>query len=226
MTLTTGPNAIVLENEKPGTPQSVWQVAPGQDSTKLQGFTTNISTNVGGTVDFKIDNTTGNANYQIDIYRLGYYGGDGATLVTSINHQSASAIVQPAALVDPTTGLVDAGNWQVTDSWAIPANTTSGVYVANVVDGSQVFQIPFIVTNDSSTSDIVFQTSDETWQAYNGWGGANLYGGDGPANPSQQGGGEFGAGAAFAVSYNRPIVTQDFVGTYAGPQDSAVRCRI
>jgi hypothetical protein len=220
VTLTTGPNAIVLENEKPGTPESVWQVDPGQDSTTIQGFTTSISTNAGGTVDFKIDNQTSNANYQIDIYRLGYYGGDGATLVTTLNHQAASAIVQPAALVDPTTGLVDAGNWQVTDSWAIPANATSGVYVANVVDGSQVFQIPFIVTNDSSNSDIVFQTSDETWQAYNGWGGANLYGGDGPANPPASAGGEFGTGAAFAVSYNRPIVTQDGVGLYAGPQDS------
>ena len=27
-------------------------------------------------------------------------------------------------------------------------------------------------------------------------------------------------GAAFAVSYNRPIVTRDSIGTYAGPQDS------
>ena len=87
-----------------------------------------------------------------------------------------------------------------------------------MIDGSQVFQIPFVITNPSSTSDIVFQTSDETWQAYNGWGGANLYGGDGPSNPP--GGSEAGAGAAFAVSYNRPIVTQDSIGTYAGPQDS------
>jgi len=209
VTLATGPNAIVLENEKPGTPESVWQVAPGADSMTIQGFTTSMSTNVGGTVDFKINNQTGNANYQINIYRLGYYGGDGATLVTSINHQSGT-IVQPAALVDPTTGLVDAGNWQVTDAWAIPANATSGIYVANVVDGSQVFQIPFIVRNDGSHSDIVYQTSDQTWQAYNGWGGSNLYGGNGPG---------FG-GSAYAVSYNRPIVTQDGIGTDANVYSS------
>ncbi len=66
--------------------------------------------------------------------------------------------------------------------------------------------------DDSSTSDIVFQTSDETWQAYNGWGGANLYGGDGPATGQ-------GAGRAYAVSYNRPIDDRGFIGTYAGPQD-------
>ncbi len=36
--------------------------------------------------------------------------------------------------------------------------------------------IPFVVRADESTSDIIFQTSDTTWQAYNGRGGANLYG--------------------------------------------------
>src|SRR5579885_529979 len=63
--MATNPNPIVLENEKPGTPQSVWQVAPGQDSTLLQGFTTSISTDLGGQVDFKINNLTGSANYAV-----------------------------------------------------------------------------------------------------------------------------------------------------------------
>ena len=137
------PNPIVLENEKPGTPQSIWQIAPGGDSTKIQGFTTNISTPLGGTVQFKINNQTGNGSYSVQIYRLGYYGGDGATLVTTLSH-SGSPVVQPNALTDAATGLVDAGNWSVTDSWAVPSTATSGVYVANVIDGSQVFQIPFI----------------------------------------------------------------------------------
>ena len=74
------------------------------------------------------------------------------------------------------------------------------------------FRYRLLVTNPSSTSDIVFQTSDETWQAYNGWGGDSLYGGNGPSTGTP--------GAAFAVSYNRPIVTRDSIGTYAGPQDS------
>jgi hypothetical protein len=213
-------NPIVLENEKPGTPQDVWQVDPGEDSTTIVGFTTEISTNIGGTVNFKIDNLTGNANYQINIYRLGYYGGDGATLAATVTHNATSAVVQPPAIVDPATGEVDAGNWSVTDSWAIPSTATSGVYVANIVDGSQIFQIPFIVKDPNSTSDIVFQTDDETWQAYNGWGGANLYGGNGPSDPPDDEGGEAIPGAAFAVSYNRPIVVRDGIGQFAGPQDS------
>jgi hypothetical protein len=201
-------NPIVLENQKPGTPPSVWQIDPGADSTTIQGFTTSISTNLGGKVDFKINNQTGNPNYQINIYRLGYYGGNGATLVTSLQHQAASAVVQPAPLTNPATGLIDAGNWQVTDSWTVPTSATSGVYVANVIDGTQKFQIPFIVRNDSSRSDIVFQTADQTWQAYNPWGGTNLYAGNGPGFN----------GAAYAVSYNRPITTRDS-GLLATPND-------
>ena len=73
-----------------------------------------------------------------------------------------------------------------------------------------MFQIPFVIRDDNSHSDIVFQTDDETWQAYNGWGGANVYGGNGPA-PN---------GAAYAVSYNRPITTRDGSGVESGPQDT------
>lgn len=201
-TLAVTPNAIVLENQKAGTPQSVWQIDPGQDSTLIQGFTTEISTNLGGQVDFKINNHTGNPNYQINIYRLGYYNGDGARLITTIQHQAATSVIQPNPLTDPSTGLVDAGNWSVTDSWSVPSDLVSGVYIANVVDGTQVFQIPFVIRDDSSHSDIVFQTDDQTWQAYNGWGGADVYGGNGPGY----------GGAAYAVSYNRPITTRDGSG--------------
>ncbi|WP_247776480.1 DUF4082 domain-containing protein [Bradyrhizobium sp. CW1] len=203
-------NPIVLENQKPGTPKSVWQIQPGDNSHLTQGFATAISTNVGGTVQFKINNLTGNPNYRVDLYRLGYYGGDGARLVTSLQHQAAAAVVQPAPLSDPSRGLVDAGNWSVTDSWSVPTDAVSGVYIANVVNGTEIFQVPFIIRNDASHSDIVLQTSDEDWQAYNGWGGANLYFGNGPGI----------AGSAFAVSYNRPLVTRDGEGTFSEGGDS------
>src|SRR5499427_1018182 len=203
-------NAIVTENQLPGTPQSQWDDS-GTGSTTLLGFTTDISVNHGSTVSFKIQ--SGTNNWKIDIYRLGYYQGNGARLITTINMTSAAP--QPAPITDPTTGEVDAGNWTITASWAVPANAVSGVYLAHLVDltnTSNENQIPFIVRADESTSDILFQTSDTTWHAYNGWGGANLYGGNGP-------GGDSAPGRAYKVSYNRPIATRDGVGTYAGPQD-------
>ena len=80
----------------------------------------------------------------------------------------------------------------------------SGIYFARLVrtDGttgaSHVF---FVVRNDASHSDLLFQTSDTTWQAYNHYGGNSLYVG----SP---------AGRAYKVSYNRPFGTR---GT--GPED-------
>ena len=62
----------------------------------------------------------------------------------------------------------------------------------------------FVVRNDGGTSDLLFQTSDATWQAYNRYGGNSLYQGTGP------GGGLAGIGRAYKVSYNRPLTTRDY----------------
>ncbi|WP_430300870.1 N,N-dimethylformamidase beta subunit family domain-containing protein, partial [Sinorhizobium meliloti] len=210
LTAAAASNAIVLENQKLGNPQSEWGINGAGDSN-IEGFATDISINRGQTVDFKIK--TNSSNYRIDIYRLGYYGGMGARKVATIQHTGVQN--QPNPLYNAATGTVDAGNWGVSASWAVPTDAVSGVYIAKLVrqDGTAgQNHIPFIVRDDSSRSDIVFQTADQTWHAYNGWGGANFYGGNGPATGQ-------GAGRAYAVSYNRPIATRGGVGTYAGPQD-------
>ena len=109
---------------------------------------------------------------------------------------------------------MDAGNWSITASWAVPASAVSGVYIAHLVDlknTSNENHIPFIVRADESTSDILFQTSDTTWHAYNGWGGASFYAGNGP-------GGDSAPGRAYKLSYNRPIATRDG-GVSGGPED-------
>ncbi|KWV60093.1 adhesin, partial [Rhizobium altiplani] len=203
-------NAIVAENQKQGNPESEWGI-DGAGSSNIEGFATDISVDNGKTISFKID--TDSTNYRIDIYRLGYYGGMGARKVATLQHTGLQN--QPDPLRNASTGTVDAGNWAVSASWTVPDDAVSGVYIAKLVRQDGTFgenHIPFIVRDDDSHSDIVFQTADETWQAYNGWGGANFYGGNGPATGQ-------GAGRAYAVSYNRPIATRGGVGTYAGPQD-------
>ncbi|TGD95707.1 DUF4082 domain-containing protein [Methylobacterium nonmethylotrophicum] len=210
LTVTTNAsNKIVLENQKTGSPASEWNLNGAGDSN-IEGFATDISTNVGNTVNFKIN--TNSTNYRIDIYRLGYYGGLGARKVDTLQHTGLQT--QPTPLRDAATGLVDAGNWSVSASWSVPADAVSGVYIAKLTrqDGTAgENEIPFIVRDDASHSDIIFQTADETWQAYNHWGGANFYGGNGPATGQ-------GTGRAYAVSYNRPITTRAG-GIAAGPHD-------
>ena len=62
-------------------------------------------------------------------------------------------------------------------------------------------QIPFVVRNDASHSDMLVATSDATWEAYNDYGGNSLYNctvACPPGNPLAYKG-------ADAVSYNRPF---------------------
>ena len=219
--LAAGGNSIVTENALPGTAPSVWDIGgPGQYSGFglgqtgvthfIEGFADNISVNRGTTINFKVN--TDCATYKIDIYRLGFYQGTGARLIASLPKTGAS--VQPTPLTNYPIGLVDCGNWSVTASWAVPAAAVSGVYIAHLVrqDGvSGGNHIAFVVRDDAGTHDIIFQTSDTTWQAYNGWGGYNLYGGAGNSNSS--------TGRAYKVSYNRPFATRDYVGINGGPQD-------
>jgi hypothetical protein len=186
-------NPIVAENLLPGNPPSQWQITDAGDAT-IQGYATDISVTNGGTIYFKI-NTPANA-YTIRIYRLGYYQGNGARLVATVFPSVPLPQSQPAPITDSATGLIDCGNWSVSASWRVPTNATSGVYIAKLIrtDTGGASHIAFIVRNDTITSDVLFKTSDMTWQAYNAYGGNSLYVG-GPV------------GRAYKVSYNRPFVT-------------------
>jgi hypothetical protein len=183
-------NEIACENTKTGTPSSEWQIS-GSGSPSIQGFATDISVNRGSNIGFKVKATS--TTYRLDIYRVGYYGGDGARKVAAVNPTNPNTN-QPACQNQASTGLIDCGNWTQTASWAVPSDAVSGIYFAHLVAGSAESHIVFVVRNDASNSDMFFQTSDTTWQAYNDYGGNSLYEG----SP---------AGRAYKVSYNRPFDT-------------------
>jgi len=201
------PNAIVAENCLSGNPKTEWDVSGAGDSS-IQGFATDISVNKGGTVNFKIN--TPATNYRLDIYRMGYYGGNGARKVATVNPSTTLPQSQPACLTN-ATGIIDCGNWSVSASWTVPANAISGIYFARAVrsDTGGASHIVFIVRDDASTSRILFQTADTTWQAYNSHPGnlptssaTSLYTGVGPGT------GGSADGRAYKVSYNRPFNTR------------------
>src|ERR1700722_8564282 len=188
-------NPIEAENCLPGNPPSQWDVSGAGDPT-IQGFGTDISVNAGQTITFKVK-TDANA-YTIEIYRIGYYSGMGARLITTLLPSAHLPQSQPACLSDAATGLLDCGNWVASGSWQVPSNATSGIYFAHLVrsDTGGDSHIVFVVRNDASHSAILFQTSDESWQAYNGYGGKSLYGPDDVFDPTNH---------AYKVSYNRPF---------------------
>src|SRR5215468_6385935 len=206
-------SVIACENTKPGDPPSDWQVSGAGDST-IQGFATQMSVNAGQTESFKI--STPSRSYHIDILRVGYYQGNGATKVVSGLQPSASLPqTQPTCTNDTgPTGLMDCGNWAVSASWTVPSTAVSGLYLAHLkrddTSSGNGSLIPFVVRNDSSHSDILFQTDDETWQAYNTWpstsNGNSLYqcGGSGAANPNCPPPSNASYTGASKVPYNRP----------------------
>src|SRR5688572_31445914 len=75
-------NPIVTENALPGNPSSEWSVPDFRDN-RIAGFATKMSLNRGQTVRFKINVQSG-ATYTLRIYRLGYYGGNGARLMANL----------------------------------------------------------------------------------------------------------------------------------------------
>jgi hypothetical protein len=87
-----GSNPITVENSQTGNPASEWDI-DGAGDPSIQGFATDISVNTGQTVTFKIQ--TQSTNYKIDIYRLGYYGGNGARRVATTDVTSASVLARP-----------------------------------------------------------------------------------------------------------------------------------
>ena len=192
-------NKIFYENSQPGTPASEWDIN-GVDESGIEGFATDISANLGDTIYFKV-NTLATA-YRLDIYRMGYYNGNGARKVATIQPSVPLPQLQPGGVPnpDPTIGNLDCGNWDISAFWTVPADATSGIYFAKLVreDGNTgANHIFFIVRDDEGDSDLLFQTSDTTWQAYNNYGDSCLY--EFLTHTNKR---------AKKVSYNRPFKTR------------------
>jgi hypothetical protein len=78
--------------------------------------------------------------------------------------------------------------------------------LANALREPRASHIYFIVRDDDGGSEILFQTSDTTWQAYNRYGGHCTYGRLDPDNPRTHG----GPPRAYKISYNRPFETRHY----------------
>lgn len=198
---------IVEENALAGTyTREQMQTGTLQGDVSVAGFARQISVNVGETVEFCV---TGGSTL-IRIFRVGYYGGVPFREVTQIVN---TPTVQPnGEYVAGAYGGTTMTSWSVTASWAVPADATSGMYMAMIrnADDSDAFYATFVVRNDALDADVIYKTSDTTWgAAYNHWGllnaidGKNLYGsGTGVGSIMDR---------STMVSYHRPVITRGTV---------------
>ena len=229
-------NPIVTENQNAGT--DAWQIpeptacagglaipdcATSPPTTRtaerreIEGYASATSVPLGGRILFMVSTSTARP-YYMQFFRLGWYGGAGGRLLTPPGTAGPtvgplSGVVQPT----PTPGagpdyLIEA-SWPVAYTLDIPTSWTSGYYVVKLIrnDGFERY-IPFLVRNDASTAPLLMQASVTTWQAYNWWGGKNLYGTFNFNTGSSGYGSDIAGPAAGVVSFDRPYATQEFMG--------------
>jgi len=139
--------------------------------TTIRGYADQVSVNHGGTITFFV--STAQPSYTLDVYRMGWYGGSGARLITSAGRLPGQNQAVPTP--DPTTGMIAAG-WQPSYTLNTTSTWTSGVYLAKLTAANgAVGYIEFVVRDDTSTAGIVYQLPVTTYEAYNNWGGKSLY---------------------------------------------------
>ncbi|MFA7472464.1 MAG: N,N-dimethylformamidase beta subunit family domain-containing protein, partial [Spirosomataceae bacterium] len=169
----TRSNPIVEENKKPGSRD--WQLTrvrydqSQHRSALIEGYCSKQSVKAGESIDIMVS-TNPAVPYQLDIYRTGYYGGTGARLMKSLGPFQGKAQEVP----EPGEMNLHECKWEVSTQLTIPSDWLSGVYLGKLKtlpgEGKPYWEsyIIFIVTDDRPV-DLLFQCSDNTWQAYNRW---------------------------------------------------------
>lgn len=188
-------NSIVKENQRTINVVNFRDLI-NHKHTSIEGFPGEISVNRGDSIGFKVNC---NQPHHIDIYRLGYYAGMGARKVDEI--RSLKASTQPGCEPDPKNeNLIDCQKWAATASWTVSEDMVSGIYLAHLVaENGSMNHFLFVVRDDMAKSDLLFKTSDPTWQAYNRYRNYCFY-------PPIGAGGE----RVRKVSYNRPVMPNDY----------------
>ena len=190
-------NAIIRENKRPGTTD--WQLtytkvdpATKYRSPLIEGYVSKASVRAGDSLDFMVS-TNPASPFTIDLYRLGYYGGKGGRHIDTLGPFTGA--VHP----DPPEGesRLRECQWDPCTTLTIPQDWVSGVYLGKLTLTEDRFQsyVIFIVRDDRQ-ADLLFQCSDNTWQAYNRW----------PANFAlyDDGKSSWALHSGTKVSYDRP----------------------
>jgi len=163
-------NRIIDENKHPGTTD--WQLTYTRVDPKtryrcpwIEGYVSHASVRAGDDLAFMVS-TKPAARFMIDIFRMGYYGGTGGRHMERLG--PFDGVTQP----DPPIGeeRLRECAWTPCATLKIPALWPSGVYLGklSLLDDRYQSYVVFIV-RDERRADLLFQCSDNTWQAYNRW---------------------------------------------------------
>jgi N,N-dimethylformamidase beta subunit-like protein len=195
-------NRIVAENRRPG--DRGWDLSGRPAPSTADVFTAAASVAAGDALDLHVANRTA---ADVDWYRLGWYDRQGGRLVRRV--RGVPAAPPSPRLVDPLTGRVEAAGGHVLTT-LVDAGWPSGLYLAIVrpTIGPPTCA-PFVVRPPlgGDVAPVLFVCATTTWQAYNDWGGADLYAASAIDRPLDAGGRR-----AVQVSYDRPHLLEHGAG--------------
>jgi hypothetical protein len=164
--------APVPENALPG--DSDWPIAHLGAQRDIEGYAGQTSVLTGE--QFPLFVSTTSPGFRVTAYRMGWYRGAGARQVWQSG--AVRGHLQPGpSLVSPTRTVQTA--WEPsltvpTDDW--PAG--SYLLRLDAESGAQRY-VPVTVRSASTAGKVVIKNGVATWQAYNLWGGYDLYNGPG-----------------------------------------------
>ena len=166
--------SIAQENAREGATD--WQLTrirldrtTGFRSPFIEGYCSRQSVEAGERIQVMVS-TDPARKFQIEIFRTGYYGGRGARLMTTLGPFDG----QPQPVPEEGPRAVHECRWEPATEITIPEDWPSGVYLGRLTtlpgENQPYWQsyVIFIV-RDHRPADILFQCSDNTWQAYNRW---------------------------------------------------------
>ncbi len=169
------PTLISRENSREGALD--WQLtrvkldkSAGFRAPAIEGYCSKQSVLVGDSIDIMVS-TSPAAKFTIEIFRTGYYGGRGARLMSVLGPFTGKK--QPDPEIGPKR--LRECKWEKCASLKIPADWPSGVYLGRLTTIPEASDKPYwqnyvvFIVRDTRKADILFQCSDNTWQAYNRW---------------------------------------------------------
>jgi hypothetical protein len=177
----------VAENSRPGARH--WEIRHLGPADAIAGYAGAASVLTGESFPLFVSTTS--SGFRVTAFRLGWYGGDGARQLwrsgpLAGHRQNAPGFADPTNTVqtdwDPAVEVP-------TDDW--PA----GSYLLRLdADSGAQRYVPVTVRSATTAGAVVLKNCVATWQAYNTWGGYDLYKGPGQSYGSR----------SLAVSLDRP----------------------
>jgi hypothetical protein len=168
---------VIQENRKPGT--SAWRIPRRQSGPRISGYADHTAAHPGQRVRLYV--STQASRFRVEAFRMGYYGGKGARMVWHASSLPGHA--QPHCPVTSGTYMVQC-DWRPSLRVAIGKNWPTGDYLFKLTAaGGRQSYVPLTVTDPGSRATYVVMNSVLTWQAWNNYGGHDMYGGGRPGGP-------------------------------------------